>query len=114
MLKDVTTGNNFTPLPLVDNREFDWSDDLLVLETLLDLAPAIQGAETRAQSLQNDNDPRADEIYKLLDQILAETDKILLASQQETKRKQVVFLGSLRIIKDTLTAILKLYSSNDP
>jgi len=114
ILKGPTMGEEFTSLPLEDNREFEWSNDLLVLETLLDLAPAIQTAETMAQSLQKNNDPRAAKIYKLLDQILAETDNILSGSQQESNNKQETFLSALTIIKDSLTAIMKMYSTWDP
>jgi len=38
MLEEGTARNDFTTLSLEDNREFEWSNDLYILETLLDLA----------------------------------------------------------------------------
>lgn len=113
MLKSVTTGNNFTSIPLKDSREFEWSNDLLVLETLLDLAPAIQGAEIMARSLQKNNDPRAIEIYEKLDRILSETEKIMMASQQNLGHRGEIFFSGLTTIKDTIAAIIELYSGGD-
>lgn len=113
LLKSVTKGSNFSPLPLEVNHEFEWSNDLRVLETLLDLAPAIQNVETMAQSLQKNSDPRAFKIYEQLDRILSEMDKITLASQQKLEHRQEVFLSGLTTIKETITSIIKLYSGGD-
>lgn len=114
MLKGVAKGSAFTPLPFEDNREFEWSNDLLVLEALLDLVPAIQSAEIMAQSLRKNNDLRAIEIYQQLDQILLDTDKILLASEQKSEHKQELFISGLTTIKETIIAIIQLaYSSGE-
>jgi len=99
---------NFTPLPLADNAEFEWSNDLLVMQTLLELGPVIQKVETIADYMKQNGDSRASQIYNGLDNIMAEMDKLLIAIQQESENKQEILVSCMTTIRDILAATMKL------
>lgn len=92
--------------------DFEWSNDFLVFETLLELAPAIQNAESIAHRLRVNNNPDAGQIYEQLDQILAETDKILVAAKKKSARKGEIFVACLGEIKNSLAIIVRIKSDS--
>ncbi len=104
---------NFTPLPLADNAEFEWSNDLLVMQTLLELGPVIQKVETIADYMKQNGDSRASQIYKGLDNIMAEMDKLLNAIQQESENKQEVLVSCMTTVRETLASIMVIYSGEN-
>lgn len=93
--------------------DFEWSNDLLFLQTMLELQPAIDTAERMAQSLAAKNLLRAKEIYELLDRIFAEMDLAQYAVQEKSDRKQEILLTSLTAIRDSLAHIIRLYSNQN-
>ena len=101
---------NFTPLPLADNVQFEWSNDLLVMQTLLELGPVIQKVERIAYYMKQQGDARASQIYKGLDNIMAEMDKLLIAIQQKPENKQEVLVSCMTAIRDILANTMLLYS----
>jgi tetratricopeptide (TPR) repeat protein len=94
--------------------DFEWSTDLSVFETLLEIAPAIQNAESIAIRLSRKNDPRTSEIYKQLDQIMIRTSEIVSAASERSTQKHEVFIAGLKGIKDNLASITEINSNNSP
>lgn len=92
--------------------DFEWSNDFLVFETLLELAPAIQNAESIAHRLRVNNNPDAGRIYEQLDQILAETNRILIVAQKNSTQKDEIFVSCLGEIKNSLAIIVRIKSDN--
>ena len=92
--------------------DFEWSNDFLVFETLLELAPAIQNAESIAHRLRENNNPDAGQIYEQLDQILVETNKILVVAQKNSTRKDEIFVSCLEEIKNSLAIIVRIKSNS--
>src|SRR5574338_908143 len=101
---------NFTPMPLTDPVQFEWGNDLLMMQTLLELAPVITKLETTAHYTKQKGDPRATQIYQGLDNIMAELDKLSTASQQKPEDKQGVLVSTLTAIRDILASTMELYS----
>ena len=109
MSKEVE-GSETLPIGMISDLagDFEWGTDFSVLETLLEIAPAIQNAEAIAVHLAKNNDPRAGEIYQQLDQIMLRTDEIVSALNGDKAERQRAFLIALQGIKDNLEAIKKL------
>ena len=101
---------NFTPLPLAENVQFEWSNDLLVMQTLLELGPVIEKVETIAQHMKQSGDSRSSQIYQGLDNIMAEMDKLLSAIQQKTENKQEILVSCMTAIRDIVASTMELYS----
>jgi hypothetical protein len=101
---------NFTSLPLADNVQFEWGNDLLVMQTLLELGPVIQKVETIAHYMKQNGDPRASQIYKGLDTIMAEMDKLSTAIQQKSEDKQEILVSTMATIRDILEDTISLYA----
>ena len=110
--------NNAANGSVITNRvseqigDFEWSNDFLVFETLLELAPAIQNAESIAHRLRENNNPDAGQIYEQLDQILVETNKILVVAQKNSTRKDEIFVSCLEEIKNSLAIIVRIKSNS--
>jgi tetratricopeptide (TPR) repeat protein len=104
---------NFTPLPLAENVQFEWSNDLLVMQTLLELGPVIQKVETIAHHMKQSGDSRASQIYQGLDNIMAEMDKLLSAIQQKTENKQEILVSCMTAIRDILANTIILSSKEN-
>lgn len=113
MFKDNIMNNSYAS-NLVSDRisDFAWSNDFLVFETLLELAPAIQNAESIAQHLRENNNLQAGGIYEQLDKIMAETNKILMAAQENSAQKDEIFVSCLGEIKNSLSIIVGIKSYN--
>lgn len=109
----LTGAQSFTSLPLAENGEFEWSNDLLVLETLLELGPVIQQVEAVANILDRKGDLRADQVYGGLDEILGEMDKLLLAVREMSEKKDEKLLSGMKAIRAILKNTVKLYSVED-
>lgn len=113
MFKNNVVNSSFTTNQVSEQiGDFEWSNDFLVFETLLELAPAIKNAESIAHHLRVNNDPDAGQIYEQLDQILAETNKILVAAQKNSTRKDEIFVACLGEIKNSLAIIVKIKSDS--
>ncbi len=95
---------------LVNEFGFEWSTDFSVFETLLELAPTIRDAEIIAIQLTKNNDTRADEIYKMLDQIMMRTSEIISTVSDLTSNKHEIFINALQDITDDLSDIVKISS----
>jgi hypothetical protein len=99
-------------LQVVDQGNgFEWNNDLLFFQTMLEIQPAIDTAELMARSLISKNRECAEEIYRLLDLIFAEVDVAHVAIQERSDQKPEILVASLTIIKDGLAQIIRLYSS---
>ncbi len=98
---------------LVTEIGFEWSIDFSVFETLLEIAPTIKDVEIIANQLAKINDPRASEIYGLLDQIMINTTEIVTTASEESVHKHKLFLNALERIKDDLASIVKIASEGN-
>lgn len=118
MLQAEMFKNNAANGSVITNRvseqigDFEWSNDFLVFETLLELAPAIQNAESIAHRLRENNNPDAGQIYEQLDQILVETNKIHVVAQKNSTRKDEIFVSCLEEIKNSLAIIVRIKSNS--
>ena len=92
--------------------DFAWGIDVSVLETLLEIAPSIQQTEAIASHLAKRNDPRANEIYRRLDQIMLRTDEIVSAVSKSPIQKNKILINALQDIKCKLTTITEISSDN--
>jgi len=109
MSKDMG-GSQFLPTSELSDQadDFEWGTDFSVLETLIEITPAIQNAEAIAVHLAKDDDPRSSEIYEQLDQIMLRMDEIVEALNRSGVERQRAFLVALRGIKDNLKTVKKL------
>lgn len=89
---------------------FEWGTDFSVFEILLEIAPTIKDVEIIASRLAKNNDPRANEIYRLLDQIMVNTNEIVSATYTQSANKHELFINSLGKIKDDLASIVEISS----
>ena len=102
----------YTSIPVNLASDFEWSTDLSVFEILLETAPAIKNVEALASHLAKKNDPRVNEIYERLDQIMLRTNEIVSVVREGSVQRHEVLLDGLRGIKDNLTSIMKLFSGD--
>jgi len=85
---------------------FEWSTDLSVISTLLEIAPVIQKIEQIAKSLSANEDPRGEAIYQILDQIIMRTSEIVATmAEGEAAQPPQQLLISLQGLVDDLRNI---------
>lgn len=111
MSKDANRGE---PLPVHTMgdlaSDFEWSTELSIFDTLLEIAPVIQVTESIAIHLLQKNDPRASELYEQLNQIMIRTNEIVLAASERSAQKHQIYLCALQGIKDNLANINEINS----
>lgn len=90
------------------SNEFEWSTDVDVLETLLEIAPAIGRIEAIADQKAKKDSASADEMYQQLDEIMQRTEEIVSAAIGTTDTRHEIFLTNLKGIKANLTRLIEL------
>lgn len=95
---------------LINDIGFEWSLDFDIFETLLELAPVIKNVEMIASQWARNNDSRASELYGLLDQIISQTNQLLVAGSADPEQKREMVAAALQCLKNDLARIVQITS----
>ncbi len=93
---------------LASEDKFAWGIDLSVLGLFIEMAPIMRQLEGIADFLKKQKDPRAKELYQILDSINIQTSNITLAAQRDPESKLQLLPGLLQTINQEVQKARRL------